>query len=279
MTTIRAELLPITVLGAGGWIGAALVAQLQRQGRPVLAVNRAGLPAWLAGSEPQGPVINAIGLTADFRQRPYATAEAHVGLLSQVLQRPGLVQLIYLSSTRVYARSGDTHETAALPCLSSDPSDLYNLSKLLGEALVLQDPRPGLKVVRLSNVVGPGQPASTFVGALLAEAQAKNGAVTIQQPAATTKDYVALADVVRLLPLIAEQGQQRLYNLGSGRNSSHAEEAAWLERQGLAVRFAGGAESVAGPSFPPLAIERLKAEFEPPANPFWQTLAEPIFAP
>jgi nucleoside-diphosphate-sugar epimerase len=268
--------LPITVLGAGGWIGAALVADLQRQGRPVWPVGRAALPAWLAGDEPQGPVVYAIGLTADFRQRPHATAEAHVGLLSQVLQRPGVEQLLLLSSTRVYSRSADTGETTPLACLSSDPSDLYNLSKLLGEALVLQDPRPGLKVVRLSNVVGPGQPASTFVGALLQEARA-TGAVTIQQPADTAKDYVALADVVRLLPLIAKQGGQRLYNLGSGCNSTHAEVAAWLERQGVQVRF--GAQATSGLSFPPLAIERLAAEFEPPADPFLQTLVDRSVAP
>ena len=134
---MAANPLPITVLGAGGWIGAALVADLQRQHRRVIPVHREGLPQWLAGEDPQGPVIYAIGLTADFRQRPHATAEAHVGLLSQVLQRPGLERLLFLSSTRVYARSADTCETAPLPCLSSD-LDLYNLSKLLGEALVLR---------------------------------------------------------------------------------------------------------------------------------------------
>ena len=262
---MAANPLPITVLGAGGWIGAALVADLQRQRRRVIPLDREGLPQWLAGGEPQGPVIYAIGLTADFRQRPHATAEAHVGLLSQVLQRPGLEQLLFLSSTRVYSRSADPRETAPLPCLSSDPSDLYNLSKLLGEALVLQDPRPGLKVVRLSNVVGPGQPESTFVGALLAEAR-RQGMVTIQQPADTAKDYVALEDVVRLLPLIASQGKQRLYNLGSGCNISHREVATWLMRQGVAVSFA--TEATGGLNFPPLAIERLASEFEPPGDVF-----------
>lgn len=267
---MSARLLPITVLGAGGWIGAALVAELRRQGRLVRAVDRAGLPAWLTGRDPQGPLIYAIGLTADFRQQPHATAEAHVGLLSQVLQRPGVEQLLLLSSTRVYGRSADTSETAPLPCLSSDPSDLYNLSKLLGEALVLQDPRPGMKVVRLSNVVGPRQPASTFVGALLAEARA-GGVVTIQQPAHTAKNYVALADVVRLLPSLAEQSRHRLYNLGSGQNTSHGQVAAWLERQGIPVRFASGKAASCGLSFPLLAIERLAAEFALPADPFRQT--------
>ena len=262
---------PITVLGAGGWIGAALVEDLRRQGRVVLPVGRSELDDWLASSDTLGPVIYAIGLTADFRERPYATAEAHVGLLSSVLQRPGLSRLLLLSSTRVYARSDNTDEAAALPCLSSDPSDLYNLSKLMGEALVLQDPRPGLKVVRISNVVGVGQPRSTFVGSLLEEADS-TGEVTIQQPASMAKDYVALQDVVRLLPQIVLHGRQRLYNLGFGRNTTHQEVATWLERQGVTVRFASHASSCL--YFPELSIGRLSAEFEPPGAPFLQTLKQ-----
>lgn len=265
---MSSEMLPITVLGSGGWIGSALVADLRRQGIPVKPVDRASLPEWLAGEDRLGPVIYGIGLTGDFRQQPHATVEAHVGLLSQVMQRPGVDQLLFLSSTRVYLRSADTHETAPLSCLSVEASDLYNLSKLLGESLVLQDPRPGFKVVRLSNVVGPGQPANTFVGALLAEAR-NRGTVMIQQSADSAKDYVALADVVRLLPLIASDGRQRLYNLGSGRNTSHRQVADWLERQGLTARFA--MPTAARHCFPPLVIERLRAEFELPGDAFLQT--------
>ena len=91
---------PIVVLGAEGWIGSALVNDLRQQGRAVLAVRRGELNDWLACSNSLGPVIYAIGLTADFRERPYATVEAHVTLLSRVLQRSGLSQFVLLSSTR-----------------------------------------------------------------------------------------------------------------------------------------------------------------------------------
>lgn len=263
---------PITVLGAGGWIGSALVDGLRQKGRVVIPVGRRELQDWLTSGSPLGPVIYAIGLTADFRERPHATVDAHVGLLSRVLQRSGLSQLVLLSSTRVYSRSDSTDEADALPCLSSDPSDIYNLSKLMGEALVLQDPRPDLKVVRISNVVGAGQPVSTFVGSLLEEARLY-GHVTIRQPAFTEKDYVALNDVVRLLPLIALKGRLRLYNIGSGINTTHAEVAAWLEAQGATVQFARTeTESL---QFPVLSINRLLAEFEPPGAPFLQTLLKP----
>ena len=263
----------ITVLGAGGWIGDALVKYLRSQSRNVLAIFRHEMEDWLAGQDTAGTVIYCIGLTADFRHRPHSTVEAHVGVLSKVLQRPGVEKLLYLSSTRVYGRSLDTCESALLPCLTSDPSDLYNLSKLLGEALVLQDQRPGLKVVRLSNVVGPLQPKDTFIGALLEEAKHCN-IVTIRQHADTTKNYVALSDVVRLLPLIAEHGQERLYNLGSCITTSHSDVALWLESQGINVRFANETWSNLSEalSFPPLLVNRLVAEFPPPTDPFGQTL-------
>ncbi|MEB3361006.1 MAG: NAD(P)-dependent oxidoreductase [Synechococcaceae cyanobacterium] len=258
---------PITVLGAGGWIGSALIASLRAQGRQVEAIDRRRLPAWLEGGEAVGPVIYTIGLTSDCLDFPHATVEAHVGLLSQVLQRPGVKQLVYLSSSRVYIRSGSTLESEPIPCLSSDPSDIYTLSKLLGEALVLQDPRPGLRIVRLSNVFGPQQSATTFLGALLQEAR-ESGIVRIRQPSASHKDYIHLDDVVRLLPQIAETGSQRIYNLGSGKNVSHAEIATLLERQGIKVIFEN--ENKPAVCFPPLAIQRLASEFLPPADPLEQ---------
>ena len=90
--------------------------------------------------------------------------------------------------------------------------------------------------------------------------------MTIRQSPSTSKDYVGLDDVVRLLPQIAEHGKDRLYNLGSGSNSSHSDVAAWLERKGIKVSFASSSEPAV--SFPFLSIDRLRAEFEPPGCPF-----------
>jgi len=258
---------PFTILGASSWIGSALIASLRAQGREVQAIDRHLLPTWLGGCEDLGPVIYAIGMTSDFREFPHATVEAHVGLLSRVLQRPGLRQLVYLSSSRVYARSDNTHESRPIPCLSSDPSDIYTLSKLLGEALVLQKQMLGLRIVRLSNVIGPNQPRTTFLGSLLQEAREKS-LIRIHQHSSSCKDYVCLDDVVRLLPQIAEAGRERIYNLGSGVNVSHAQIATWFERQGIKVVFENETESAV--CFPNLSIQRLASEFLPPQDPLSQ---------
>ena len=74
-----------TVLGAHGFIGAALVAWLESQDHVVHAITRASLPALLAARRPAGHVIDCVGLTGDFRERPLETAEAHVGLVARCL--------------------------------------------------------------------------------------------------------------------------------------------------------------------------------------------------
>ena len=155
---------------------------------------------------------------------------------------------LFLSSTRVYARATATSEDTSLPCAPADPSDLYNLTKLAGEAVCLADPRQTVRVVRLSNVYGGAMPDDTFLGQLLREGRG-TGAVRFRQSAKSSKDYVSLAEVTRLLPAIAAGGRHRLYNLAAGVNTSHAAIAVVLRRRfGWHVDFAPGAPHRALPA-------------------------------
>lgn len=249
----------VTILGAGGAIGSALAAALESQGETVLRVTRNMLPHVLAGNTPLGHVIDCIGLTGDFRTRPLDTAQAHVGITAACLARLRCESFLFLSSTRVYARAAATHEDTPLPCLPGDPSDVYNLTKLAGEALCLADPRPGVRVVRLSNVYGAATP-DTFLGQVIGEGRA-GGMIRFRQAPASAKDYICLDDVVAMLPRIARSGSQRLYNLASGRNTTHASIAATLrDTLGWQTSFAPDAPTVI---FPPIDISRVNHEFAP----------------
>jgi nucleoside-diphosphate-sugar epimerase len=212
-----------TVFGAQGYVGSRLVARLRASGEDVFAVGRRDgvrLPGNL------GHVVYAIGLTADFRRRPVDTMEAHAGLLAELLADVSFDSLTYLSSTRVYARAASAAPDALLPVDVCDPSDLYNISKLAGEALCLHCGRPGVKVVRLSNVVGPADvPSDNFVDSLVRDAL--RGRIALRSAPESAKDYIQLDDVVGLLPRIAIEGGARLYNLGSGFNLSNQ---AWIDR-------------------------------------------------
>ena len=139
-----------------------------------------------------------------------------MSVLSHAASRScGSNSFLLLSSTRVYARAGTTHEDAMLPTVPADPSDLYNLTKLAGEALCLAHPCAATRVVRLSNVYGIDMSADTFLGQVLREGGATGG-VEFRQGPASAKDYVNVAAVVRLLPAIATRGRQRIYNVAAG---------------------------------------------------------------
>jgi nucleoside-diphosphate-sugar epimerase len=252
-----------TILGAGGFIGAALVTWLESHDHLVHAVTRAALPVLLAGRRPAGHVIDCIGLTGDFRVRPLDAAEAHVGLVARCLAELQFDSFLLLSSTRVYARAGTTHEDAPLPAMPADPSDLYNATKIAGEALCLADPRPAIRVVRLSNVYGIAMPSETFLGEVLREGRT-TGRVVFRQGPASAKDYVSTTAVVRLLPAIGTTGRQRIYNVAAGSNTSHAAIACCLrDITGWHTDFAPDAPTVRQPS---IDTARLDAEFGPTAS-------------
>lgn len=248
-----------TILGAGGRIGQALVAHLSTVAS-VQAIDRAALPDFLSSTQDAGHVISCIGLTGDFRTRPLDTAEAHVGLTARILARGGFRSFLYLSSTRVYANARTTREDAALTVMPADASDLYNLTKLAGEALCLSDPRPTVRVARLSNVTHVQPDADTFLGQLIREGQEAER-IVLRQDGRSAKDYIACTDVVALLPRIARGGRQRLYNLAAGRNVTHAAIAALLRaHRGWTVDFAPDAPLV---HFPSIDVSRLMGEFAP----------------
>ncbi|MDO8651588.1 MAG: SDR family oxidoreductase [Undibacterium sp.] len=203
-----------------------------------------------------GHVFYCAGLTADFRQRPYATVEAHIQVLAHILQRCKFTSLTYLSSTRVYAGANSTDENAALTVKPYEPGDLYNLSKLMGESLCLNSGR-AVRVVRLSNVYGQGMPEQNFLSEILFAA-ANEKKVEFRNAADSQKDYISIHDVVHYLPLIASQGEIGIYNLAHGKNVAHLEIARILQNLGVPCNFAANAQSI---QFSEINIAKLQQSF------------------
>lgn len=242
-----------TVLGASGFIGSRLSAELQRRG---LEVRTPARDADLS-DEDLGTVFYCIGLTGDAPRRPFETVEAHVEKLSEVLRLCTFDQLVYLSSTRLYLGAPTGNEDEELRIDPKDRGRVFNLSKALGESLVLRDDRPG-RVARLSNVYGPDWESESFLPAILTAA-CRDGAVTIRDAPESAKDYVHVEDVVEVLIRIALDGRERIYNVASGRNVSHRELSEELRRiAGCTIDFEVDPASLV---FPPIDTTRLQAEF------------------
>ncbi|MEA3539064.1 MAG: NAD-dependent epimerase/dehydratase family protein [Pseudomonadota bacterium] len=243
-----------TILGASGFIGRHLAAALRSEGHFVYAPTRDDSDVW---RRQLGHVIYCIGLTADFRSRSFDTVRAHVSVLADVLERTQFESFVYLSSTRVYGKNADGSEEAPLIVDVIDPSDFYNLTKLTGESLCLSSGISGVKVARLSNVVGQDPYSDNFLSVLIREALQKR--IVLQSHPASSKDYILLNDVVEILPRIAVGGCERLYNVASGVSISHRE----IVEQLTAIT---GCEKVLDDSkplhhFPSIDIGRIRRDF------------------
>jgi len=243
----------VTILGSSGFIGSHLAAKLKEQGIECFCPQR-GVEFT---DRELGDVIYCIGLTADFRTRPFDTVEAHVSELSRVLRRCSFNSLLYLSSARIYGASSDTKETAGLNVRPIEPDNLYNISKLMGESLCFAC-SPKTRVARLSNVYGNDFSSDNFLSGVIRDAL-RSGKVALRTSLDSEKDYLSISDAVDLLIKIAAGGRERLYNVASGTNVSNRELTRRIqELTGCDVEVTPNAPRIA---FPLIDIERARDEF------------------
>jgi nucleoside-diphosphate-sugar epimerase len=208
-----------TVFGATGFIGRHLVAHLNAQGWNLFTPAR-GDPSWR--NRPLGHVFYCIGLTADFRSRPFETIQAHVSQLAEIVEHADFDHFLYCSSTRVYQDASSTHETADLIVNPNRADHLYNLSKLMGESACLVSGQSGMSVVRLSNVYDLTTRSGNFLQCVLRDAHLSKH-VHLKSALLSSKDYIHVADVNAAMELISSGKMTGTINLASGQNVSHAE--------------------------------------------------------
>jgi len=243
------------ILGASGFIGSHLARYLRGHQHDVLTPGRDDNSSF---DGDLGHVVYCAGLTADFRERPYDTVAAHVCRLSEILRKTRFESFLYLSSTRVYARARAGDENEVLHVDPLDSSDLYNLSKLMGESICFSSRRPNTRVVRLSNVYGPDFSSANFVFSLIKDA-IDTKKIILSTSLDSEKDYVSVKDVVSILPRIALHGHHCIYNVASGVNTKIEEILKVIQhRTGCTIKVAEKAQRI---FYPRISIDRLRTEF------------------
>ncbi|SRR6266404_40180 len=243
----------VTVLGASGFIGSHVVQRLEALQLDFYSPGREED----VRNKKLGNVIYCIGLTADFRDRPFETVEAHVCKLLQVLRDSEFDSLLYLSSTRLYDSQSAAREEHALQIEPSKAGNLYNISKAMGESLALSSGKK-VRIARLSNVYGGDFSSGNFLSSIIRDAVTTRK-VTLQTSFDSEKDYISVESVADLLIKIATASSETIYNLASGTNISNF---ALTER----IRNLTGCEVVVTPGapkivFPHINIERIRREF------------------
>ncbi len=252
-----------TVSVQRAWWGRNCAAHLEKTGHEVYAPRRDEQGAY---NRDLGHVIYCIGVTADFRRKPFETVAAHVTFLAELLQRATFDSFLYLSSTRVYLGAGSTEEGAACSVNVNAGDDFYNLTKLTGEALCFASGRKIVRVARLSNVFNAEPRSENFLSEIVRDALNKKE-VVLRTSLDSQKDYISIRDTVELLARIAVDGKHTLYNVASGKNLSNRELLHEISSlTGCSVVVVPNAPVI---DFPRISIARLEAEFSCPHRICW----------
>lgn len=244
----------VTVVGALGFVGRRLVERLSAEGQAPWTPAK-GDPDLL--SRDLGLVYYCAGLTADYDQRPFDTVEAHASLVSRILQAGRFERIVYLSSTRLYdgLAKAEVDEAEPLVFDPMDPRRVYDLSKALGENLVMARSGGRGAVARLANVYDWRTGAPGFLSEWLIRARAER-AFTLASSPHVARDYIHLDDVVEALLAIAAAPASQIVNVASGALSTNADIAGIFRAAGWQVDFSG---EVRPPSPPNARIDRLRA--------------------
>ena len=244
-----------TIIGGAGFLGSRLASHLRSSGF-ICTIPKKGDFDSLAGE--LGNVVYCAGTTSDFRSRPFDTVDAHVSLVNHILARSQYDSFTYLSSTRVYLRTKSTSENAQIVVDPGDPEDLFNLSKLAGEALCRQYVGRNVRAIRLSNVVGDNFSSNDFLFSIIRDAVTQKH-VVLQTSPNSEKDYIRCDDAVELIGRIATHGTQPIYNLAVGANLTNSDVIGEVcQACGASVSFAPNVRTI---RFPPIDVGLIQSEF------------------
>lgn len=243
-----------TVFGSTGYLGSSLVKKFRSEN---IECATPDIRNDKITDEDLGHVIYAIGVP-NFKQNPSKAIDAHVILLNKLLNEVKFESFLYLSSTRVYYNTPSTDENSSLVVNPTDDNNLYNISKIMGEAICNSSKKQNVRIVRLSNVIGNNFNSNLFLPSIIQDA-INFKKIILQTRLDSEKDYVYIDDVLDILPKISLQGKDVIYNIANGKNTSNEEIVKKL--QGITGCEIEIEKTAITYRFPTISINRIQKEF------------------
>ena len=264
------NILKFSIFGFNGFVGTNIVDFLREQ---KIKCDEIDINDPQIFEKNLGHVIYCIGVTGDFKDRPFDTVESHVCLLQKILKKCKFESFLYLSSTRVYLNSTSTNETERLLVNPNNLDNLYNISKIMGESLCFSSHQQNVRVARLSNVIGNNKNQNDFISSIIHDAL-YNKKIILHTTSTSEKDYVSIDDVVKCLKNISLYGNKKIYNIASGKNTKVIKIINEIKQIiNCEVIFA---DNLIEQSFPIINIQRIQEEFDFIPSSFFLKLKEII---
>lgn len=197
-----------TIIGGEGLIARHLVKHLSNMECNVECLPKNQLPSI---EKNYGVIIYCAGVKSDFEHKLFDLVEAHVCYLACFLKNATFEHFIYLSSTRLYSKTKIGLEDNKI--FKVDNTDVYNLSKLLGEAVCLMC-KKSITIVRLSNVLCK-EAMDGFFHVILNQAIATNE-INISESKTMARDYIIMEELIQALVLVCNKKINGIFNFASG---------------------------------------------------------------
>jgi nucleoside-diphosphate-sugar epimerase len=221
----------VLVTGADGFIGAHLVQALQKEGAIVELFKGDVLARESEKFYNLDYVFHLAAITDMGLAKVSADRVFEVNVLGtlKLLDRiEGEAKFVYVSTLGVYGEPKSVPIREDAPTM---PVESYAASKLAAEAAVqgfCRSHNMPFAIARLFNVYGKGQ-RSDFVIPRLIERITSEEKVTIQN-ANSTRDFIHIDDVIQGIFAVALRGQNDVYNIGTGKETSIRELATAIKR-------------------------------------------------
>ena len=227
----------VVLLGARGFIGAAVKRQLEAQDVPMLALTPADVNLADAGAaealvtllKSDDAVVMLAALTPD-KGRDITTLMKNLAMMQSVcaaLEKSGGAHLVYFSSDAVYnaAVSRVTEDTPA------SPQDLYGAMHYTREIMACSLAKVPVLVLRPALVYGLDDTHNSYGPNRFRRAAQKDGKITLFGGGEETRDHIRVDDVAALTVRCLLHRIIGALNVATGVSKSFLEVAELVARQ------------------------------------------------
>jgi UDP-glucose 4-epimerase len=202
----------VLVIGAGGFLGRALCAALERHGFTVCAIvhQRKNIPAtvqvvsrdWVKA---HGASIRYVFYaTGNYRQQFDELYQSQIFYLKETLTLLPRAVCIYVSSTAVYGMSDEIITERS--CFHNP--EHYGLAKIAGEFIASH--HPSYRIIRLTALYGQGMHQDLFLPSIIRQAQDARK-ITLLGDGSRKQNYLHVRDAADLLIAASQYRQSGIF--------------------------------------------------------------------
>lgn len=209
----------VIVTGASGFLGAAVLSELRRQGVAAVGVSRREQPGTVQVADylqaPDGDVLIHLAEDSDRGRVASLGAEYGARMVATMsgLARKAYGRIVYASSATLY---GDAGGAARTPRDAVVANDVYARVKLECERAALASGRAA--VARLANLFGPGMSENNVISTVLSQVPGTGPLRVFDDK--PIRDFLWIEDAACAMTQMALGHAVGVFNVGSGQGTS-----------------------------------------------------------